>query len=57
LMIVPNPWPSAMTAFVGLERLTKYVSSGSSCVSPKTRTLKFRAVCPASKVRVPLRAW
>jgi hypothetical protein len=57
LTIVPNPWLSAMTAFVGLERLTKYVSSGSTWMSPKTRTLNVRVVWPASKVRVPVRAW
>jgi hypothetical protein len=57
LTIVPNPWLSAITAFVGLERFTKYVSSGSTWMSPETRTFKFRVVCPASKVRVPLRAW
>ena len=34
--IVPMPWLSAIVAFVGAERLTKKVSSGSSSVSPVT---------------------
>jgi hypothetical protein len=54
LMIVPNPWTSAITAFVELERFTKYVSSDSTCMSPEMRTLTFRIVWPAAKVSVPL---
>ena len=32
-VIVPTPWPSAIVALVGLERLTKKVSFASSSVA------------------------
>ena len=53
-MIVPTPWLSAIVALVGFERLTKYVSFGSSRRSPLTCTVTGLVVCPAAKVTVPL---
>ena len=55
--IVPMPWPSAIVAFVGPERLTKYVSLLSFSRSPLTRTVTVLVVWPAAKVTVPLPAW
>ena len=55
--IVPIPWPSGMVAFVGLERLRKYVSLLSSRRSPLTRTVTVFDVSPGAKVSVPVRAW
>src|SRR6266508_3674063 len=55
-VIVPRPCPSTIVALTGLERLTKYVSSSSSIVSPFTVTATGRVVRPGWKVRVPLAA-
>jgi hypothetical protein len=46
-----------MAALLGLERLTKKVSFGSSSVSPLTSTVTVFVVCPAVKVRVPVFVW
>ena len=55
LTISPSacPSPSAIVALVGLERLTKNSSSGSSVVSLLTVTLTSRWVTPGAKVTVP----
>jgi hypothetical protein len=45
--IVPMPWSSAMSAFVGLLRLTVKLSAGSAMRSPRTATVNVRLVCPA----------
>ena len=54
LMIVPTPWPTAMTALVGLERLTRNVSLASLSRSPLTRTVRVRLVMPGANVSTPL---
>jgi hypothetical protein len=55
--IVLIPWPSVMTAFVGLLRLTTKVSLGSASRSPFTKMVTVMLVSPGAKVRVPLLAW
>ena len=49
----PIPWPSEIVAFVGLERLRKYVSVLSSITSPLTWTVTILDVSPGAKVSVP----
>ena len=57
-VMVPTPWPSAMTAPpVGLDRLTRNVSSSSSTRSPLTRIVTVWVVEPGAKVRVPEPGW
>ena len=54
LRIVPIPWPSAIVALMGLERLTKKFSLNSAVLSPMTATVIVWLVVPGGKVSVPL---
>ena len=51
LVMVPRPWPSARTAFVGALRFTKNVSLGSKITSPLMVTETCLLTWPAVKVR------
>ncbi len=51
-MIVPTAVPSAIVPFVGLERMTKKLSSGSTVVSPKMETVMNFCTSPAKKTRL-----
>jgi hypothetical protein len=51
-LIVPTPWPSAMVAFDGFDRVSVNVSFASSSVSPTTSTVTVFVVCPGVNVRV-----
>jgi hypothetical protein len=57
LTIVPVPCPVATPALVGLARLTKNVSSGSTAASPPTVTATGLPVSPGAKVSVPDADW
>ena len=52
-VIVPRPCPSAIVAFDGFVRLTKYVSFASSSRSLLTWTVTCFVVWPGVKVSVP----
>ena len=52
-VIVPRPCPSAIVAFDGFVRLTKYVSFASSSRSPLTGTVICFEVWPGVNVSVP----
>ena len=52
-VIVPVQAPSAMVAFVGLERLTAKASSSSSRMSCAELTFTVLVVVPGAKVSVP----
>ena len=54
-VIVPTPWPSAIVAFVGFERLTKNVSFASSSRSPLTSTVTVFVVWPGGEGQRPAR--
>ncbi len=51
--MVPVPWPSAIVAFTGLDKVRVKVSSASTAVSPLTGTGTVFVVSPAAKVSVP----
>ena len=52
-VIVPIPWPSAIVALTGSDRLAKKVSSISSRVSLVVCTVSVRVVVPGLKTRLP----
>ena len=52
IIIVAVPWLRLMVALIGLERVTRTVSFGSTAVSPRTGTLKVWVVVPVGKVSV-----
>ena len=54
--MVITPVPSAIVAFVGLDKFTFIVSSASSKLSPVTATSKVAVVEPAGIVIVPVPA-
>ncbi len=54
LRIVPRPWPSAMVALTGLDKLTKNVSLNSAELSPETAMMIVLLVAPGGNVSVPL---
>ena len=56
LVIVPTPWASEIVAPVAPDRFTLKVSSGSTVVSPFTRTVTVAVAWLAAKLSVPLLA-
>ena len=53
-VIVPSPWASEIVAPVAPDRLTVNVSSGSTVVSPLTRTVIVAVAWLAAKFTVPV---